>query len=72
MVCESRQDRRGYYQICPMISGFAVVPKDSDAFKCATKRDITGLQQLFAAGLAAPTDRDIDAGSLLHVSIFHA
>ena len=68
MVCESQQDQRGYYQICPMISTFAVVPKFSNVFLRVVARDIPGLQDLFEAGLAAPTDRDPNSYSLLHVS----
>ena len=70
MVCESQQDQRGYYQICPMLSTFAVVPLDSEVFVCVCERDIQGLQVLFGAGLAAPTDRHPDSWSLLHVSAF--
>lgn len=70
MKCESRQDQRGYYQICPMISTFAIVPKDAKVFLLIKENDITGLQGLFEARLAAPTDRNKDGISLLHVSAF--
>ena len=70
MVCESKQDQRGYYQICPMISTFAIVSHDADAFICVMRGDISGLQYLFEAQLAAPTDRDLNSISLLHVSGF--
>ena len=70
MVCESQQDQRGCYQICPMLSTFAVVPSHSEVFVCVRKRDIQGLQILFGAGLAAPTDRSPESWSLLHVSAF--
>ena len=70
MVCESQQDQRGYYQICPMLSTFATVPFESEVFVRVCERNIQGLQILFGAGLAAPTDRDPDSWSLLHVSAF--
>ena len=70
LVCESQQDQRGYYQICPMISTFAIVPSDSEVFSCVVHGDIPGLQYLFEARLAAPTDRNTDGYSLLHVSAF--
>lgn len=70
MVCESKQDQRGYYQICPKISTFAIVSRDADVFMCVMRGDISGLQCLFEAQLAAPTDRDLDSISLLHVSAF--
>ena len=68
MVCESQQDQRGYYQICPMLSTFAIVPLESEVFVCVYERDIQGLQVLFGAGLAAPTDRAPESWSVLHVS----
>ncbi len=70
VIYESRQDQRGYYQISPMISTFAVIPSDAEAFRCIERHDISGLQYLFGARLAAPTDRDADSFSLLHVSKF--
>ena len=70
MVCKSQQDHRGYHQICPMISTFAIVPHDAEAFSCVALADIPGLQYLFGARLAAPTDRDPEAVSLLLVSAF--
>ena len=70
MVCKSQQDQRGYYQICPMISTFATVPYDAEAISCVARADIPGLQYLFGAQLAAPTDRNPCSRSLLHVSAF--
>ena len=70
MVCKSQQDQRGYYQICPMISTFAIISNDAEVFRCVVKADIPGLQYLFQARLAAPTDRNKDSMSLLHVSAF--
>ena len=70
MVCKSQQDQRGCYQICPMISTFAIVSKDAEVFQCVIKGDIPGLQYLFEARLAAPTDRTPNHVSLLHVSAF--
>ncbi len=65
--CNRRQDQRGFYQICPMLSTFAVVPGDSDVFQCVRDNDIRGLQKPFAAGLGAPSDRTEGSWSLLHV-----
>ena len=70
MVCKSQQDQRGYYQICPMISTFAIVSLDAEVWSCVENADIPGLQYLFEARLAAPTDRDPESISLLHVSAF--
>lgn len=69
MKCESRQDQRGYYQMCPMMTTFAIIPNDAEAFILIDAHDITGLQALFEARLAAPTDRNKDGISLLHVSV---
>lgn len=66
--CNRRQDHRGFYQISPKLSTFAIVPEVSDVFLCVTDNDIRGLRKLFAAGFAAPTDRNEFSWSLLHVS----
>ena len=68
--CESRQDQRGYYQIYPMINTFAVIPNDAEVMLLIYENDIIGLQGLFEARLAAPTDRLENSFSLLHVSAF--
>lgn len=70
LICESRQDQRGYYQICPMIKTFAIVPNDSKVCSLICENDLTDLQGLFEARLAAPTDRLENSFSLLHVSVF--
>ncbi|KAL9059796.1 MAG: hypothetical protein Q9206_001332 [Seirophora lacunosa] len=69
LKCENKQDHRGFYQICPMVSTFAVIPLDAEAFSCVKCNDVAGLQSLFENRLAAPTDRTEDGFSLLHVSI---
>lgn len=69
---KSQQDQRGFYQRCPMLTTFAVVPDDAEVFKCVLNSDIEGLKALFRAGLAAPTDRNKSLCSLLHVSRFPA
>ncbi|KAL8721473.1 MAG: hypothetical protein Q9225_001852 [Loekoesia sp. 1 TL-2023] len=66
--CESKQDRRGYYQICPMISTFAIVPKGTGVFECVGNNDVAGLQRLFENRLAAPTDRDENLRSPLSLA----
>ena len=65
----SRHNQRGFYQICPMITTFAIVPDESEVFNCVYNRDLAGLKVLFGTGNAAPTDRTEDMTSLLHVSI---
>ena len=40
MVCESQQDQRGYYQICPTIATFAIISSDSKVFSCVIAGDI--------------------------------
>ncbi|KAL8757874.1 MAG: hypothetical protein Q9199_001902 [Rusavskia elegans] len=52
------QDQRGYYQICPFLSTFAVVPDDAKILEFTEDNDIEGIQDLFQRGLAAPSDRD--------------
>ncbi|KAL8884191.1 MAG: hypothetical protein Q9215_007709 [Flavoplaca cf. flavocitrina] len=54
------RDQRGFYQICPFLSTFAVVPKDAEVMLCARSNNVEGLQSLFQRGLAAPSDRDDD------------
>ncbi|KAL8942549.1 MAG: hypothetical protein Q9216_001593 [Gyalolechia sp. 2 TL-2023] len=52
------QDQRGYSQICPLISTFAVVHWDSEVMTFACANNVEGLQNLFERRLAAPNDRD--------------
>ncbi|KAL9629294.1 MAG: hypothetical protein Q9204_005354 [Flavoplaca sp. TL-2023a] len=52
------RDQRGYYQIYPFLSTFAVVPGDAEVIEYARMNDVEGLQSLFQRGLAAPSDRD--------------
>ncbi|KAL8718775.1 MAG: hypothetical protein Q9181_008157, partial [Wetmoreana brouardii] len=54
----STQDQRGYHQICPLISTFAVVPEDAEIMGFALMDDVEGIQDLFERRLAAPSDRD--------------
>lgn len=70
--CESKQDQRGYYQIHPSISTYAVVPRKAKVFNCVMHNDVAGLQRLFKDRLAAPTDRNNAHFSLLHVSLILA
>ena len=67
---KSQQDQRGFYERCPMLTTFAIVPDNADVFRCVDDGDVEALKELFAAGLAAPTDRKDDMTSLLHVSGF--
>lgn len=52
------QDPRGYSQICPFISTFAVVPYFADIMLYAISNNVEGIRYLFERGLAAPSDRD--------------
>lgn len=52
------QDQRGYSQICPLMSTFAVIPSDADIMHFAWLNDVEGMQDLFERRLAAPSDRD--------------
>ncbi|KAI4118195.1 MAG: hypothetical protein LQ345_001699 [Seirophora villosa] len=52
------QDQRGYSQICPFISTFAVVPWTAKIMEFSTKNDIEGIRALFERQLAAPSDRN--------------
>ncbi|KAL8700426.1 MAG: hypothetical protein Q9201_005454 [Fulgogasparrea decipioides] len=54
----SQQDQRGHYQICPLISTFAVVPEDAEIMRFAYTNNVEGIQKLFERRLAAPSDRD--------------
>ena len=64
----NRQDQRGYYQICPFLSTFAVVPDDAEVIRLVKENDIEGIQDLFQRRLAAPSDRDTNGVTLLMVS----
>ena len=55
---ENARDQRGYYELCPFLSTFAVVPYCAEVMECARRNDVEGLQSLFQRGLAAPSDRD--------------
>ena len=63
----NRQDQRGYYQICPLLSTFAVVPSDAEVFRSVKDNNIEGIQNLFQRRLAAPSDRTISGRTLLMV-----
>ncbi|KAL8671388.1 MAG: hypothetical protein Q9168_004120 [Polycauliona sp. 1 TL-2023] len=65
----SKQDQRGYYQLCPLISTFAVVPYDADIIKFIEKNNIEGIQSLFERGLAAPSDRTETGWTLLMYAV---
>ncbi len=51
------QDQRGYPQIGPFISTFAVVPLRADIMRYALNNNVEGIRYLFEMGLAAPSDR---------------
>lgn len=71
LKCESRQDQRGYYEMRPFLSTFAVIPRSAEVFRCVCENDIAGLQTLFKIGLAAPTDRTEESDTLLHYASYH-
>ncbi|KAL8974631.1 MAG: hypothetical protein Q9197_001119 [Variospora fuerteventurae] len=52
------QDQRGYSQICPLVSTFAVIPFDAEIMLFARYNDVEGMRDLFERRLAAPSDRD--------------
>ncbi|KAL9006273.1 MAG: hypothetical protein Q9188_000995 [Gyalolechia gomerana] len=52
------QNQRGYNQICPLISTFAVVSMFAEVMRFARRNDVKGIQSLFERRLAAPSDRD--------------
>ncbi len=65
--CRNQRDHRGYLELCPMLSFFAVVPNNSDVLQFAGRGDLAGLRQLFRNRAGSPTDRDEDGGTSLHV-----
>lgn len=65
--CRSQRDQRGYLEICPMISSFAVIPCHSDIFSLSRNGDIEGLRLLFRNRAGSPTDRDERGRTPLHV-----
>ncbi|KAI4221469.1 MAG: hypothetical protein LQ349_007834 [Xanthoria aureola] len=67
----NRQDQRGYYQICPLLSTFAVVPDDAEVFRYVRENNIDGIQDLFQRRLAAPSDRDEYGRTLLMCAALH-
>ncbi|KAL8895223.1 MAG: hypothetical protein Q9192_003770 [Flavoplaca navasiana] len=64
---ESARDQRGFYQICPFLSTFAIVPNDAEVINFVIKNDVESIQDLFQRGLAAPSDRALDGRTLLMV-----
>ena len=56
--CWSQRDQRGYLELCPMLSSFAVIPGDSDVFVMSIKGDVDGLRQLFLNRAGSPADRN--------------
>ncbi|KAL8855934.1 MAG: hypothetical protein Q9178_007448 [Gyalolechia marmorata] len=70
LSAENTRDQRGYYQICPFLSTFAVVPNDAEVMECARRNDVEGLQSLFQRGLAAPSDRDNDGQTPLMCAVY--
>ena len=65
--CRSQRDQRGYLELCPMLSFFAVVPRKSDVFQFAWRGDLDGLRRLFRDRAGSPTDRDETGWTPLHV-----
>ena len=63
----SRYDSNEYYLRCPEVSGFAIIPIDSEVFALAREGDIQGLKRLFVENFASPTDRDERGHTILHV-----
>ena len=70
ITCGSRRDQQGFYLISPNISTYAVIPWDAEVFSMIVDQNVEGLRVLFSTGLAAPTDRDPNGLSLLHVGEF--
>ncbi|KAL8880193.1 MAG: hypothetical protein Q9198_002349 [Flavoplaca austrocitrina] len=66
---KNTRDQRGYNQICPFLSTFAVVPSDAEVIECARMNDVEGLQSLFQRGLAAPSDRDKGGRTPLMIAV---
>ena len=71
MSVASTPDQRGYSQICPLLSTFAVVPFYAEVMDFAESNNVEGLQDLFARRLAAPSDRDERGRTPLMVCISH-
>lgn len=65
--CRSQRDQRGYLELCPILSSFAVIPYNSDVFSFSAKGDLEELRQLFFNRVGSPTDRDEDGWTPLHV-----
>ena len=64
---ENTRDQRGFYQINPLITTFAVIPDDADVIRLVEDDDVEGVQYLFQKGLAAPSDRNSSGTTLLMV-----
>ncbi|KAL8840979.1 MAG: hypothetical protein Q9205_004023 [Flavoplaca limonia] len=64
---ENTPDQRGFYQICPFLSTFAVIPDDAGVIDFVVGNNVEGIQDLFRRGLAAPSDRMLDGTTLLMV-----
>ena len=67
LFVENTRDQRGFYQICPLMSTFAIVPNDAEVMNFVRENDVESIQDLFQRGLAAPSDRNSDGRTLLMV-----
>lgn len=68
LISTTKQDQDGsYYQLCPRITTFAVVPYDSPVMEYASNNNIDGLKYLFENRIAAPSDRTESGWTPLHV-----
>ena len=65
--CKSQGDQRGYLELYPVLSFFAVVPSNSDVFNFALNGDLDGLRQLFRNRAGSPMDRNENGWTPLHV-----
>jgi hypothetical protein len=60
-------NNRDYYQMCPMIATYPVIPNDAPVWDALRNGGQTSLIPLFSSGLASQNDQSQDGSSLLHV-----
>ena len=63
----SQRDHRGYLQLYPMLSSFAVVPMDSPIFTSIAQDNIGPLRRVLQNREGSPTDQDEVGFTALHV-----
>jgi hypothetical protein len=65
----SKADEMGYFQLCPMLATYPIIPEDAPVWHYIRKGDVDSLMNLFQNGDASPDDQDSHGKTLLHVCV---